>query len=271
MLSKLIKHEFKITGRYILLLMAILAIVTPITAGYLRISSDFLSSDNFTIFKFFNGLSIFLYVIAIIGVGVATFILLLYRFYKSMISSEAYLTHTLPVKTSSLITSKLLVAFVWEIACTLLIVISLLVFTKILGAWQFSDLSWANIRHFFNEFIQIGFNAVNLIEIIVFTLVSCISGLLMCFVSFSIGQRMNGHQFLGSVIAYIVITVIMQIISSVIAFFYSLYFIRLDGIEVNNINPHMHVFMLGMIIMQIVISIAYYVVTVYMFKKKLNI
>lgn len=271
MLGKLIKHEFKNTGRYILLIMAILAIVTPITAAYLRFSTDRLTTDKFTIFELFNGLSILLYVCAMIGVAVATFILLLYRFYKSMISAESYLTHTLPVKTSSIITSKLLVAFVWEVASTALMILSILVFTYILGAWKFSDLNADTLNTIFNDFKIAGFNAANVIEAILLTVFSLINSLLLCFVSFAIGQRMNGHQFLGSVLAYIVITIVIQIISSFLAVGFSIWFSSIDNQPEMSVNPYMHVFMIGLLIFQIVTSALYYIVTVYMFKKKLNI
>lgn len=271
MLGRLIKHEFKITGRYIMIVMIILAIVTPLTAAYLRFSSDMLSSDDFSIFQLFSGICMFLYVCAMIAVGAATYILILYRFYKSMVTSEAYLTHTLPVKTSSLITSKLIVAFIWEVASTLLMIASLLVFTRILGLWKFSEINWDNIRMYYNKFIDIGFSTGNLIEIIVLILISMISSLLICFVSFSIGQRMNGHPFLGSVITFIVITVVLQIVSSIFMFAYSLYFNSFDSGVMINVNPAMHVFIMGNILFHLVICIFYYVTTVYMFKKKLNI
>lgn len=101
MLGKLLKHEFKQSSRIILIILAILVVITPITALYTRFNMNRVPDTDlpfFDIFEALQGIATVLYVCAMIAAAAATVILLMYRFYKSMVTSEGYLTHTLPGK-----------------------------------------------------------------------------------------------------------------------------------------------------------------------------
>ena len=112
MLGKLLKHEFKHTGRYILWMFIALFIVTPVSALYTKFYSDtimYYYEEPNIIFSIIQSFLSTIYILTIIAVSATTAILLMYRFYKSMISSEGYLTHTLPVSTTSIIFSKIFI------------------------------------------------------------------------------------------------------------------------------------------------------------------
>lgn len=102
MLSQLVKHEFKATGRivpFVYLMTAAMAVMNYLTA---RIGIRWL----------FTTTMIFLILLAVSEV-IVTYVLVVSRYYKNLYSNEGYLMHTLPVRSRNLLISKALVSFVW--------------------------------------------------------------------------------------------------------------------------------------------------------------
>ena len=117
MLRKLLKHEFRATGRMMLPLFLIL-LATSVGAN-LSIRG-MLDTDN----RFLNilgSLLIVAFVVAVIGVCVMSMVVMVQRFYKNLLQDEGYVMMTLPVSTHQHIWSKLIVSAVW-FALTILIV-----------------------------------------------------------------------------------------------------------------------------------------------------
>lgn len=274
MLGKLIKHEFIRTGRSILMIMAALAIITPLTALYLKYGKGFF--DNLAAtnpgFDVFNKIMIFLctaaYIIAIIGAGITTFICLIYCFYKSMVSKESYLTHTLPVSTSSLLISKGLVALVWSVVSFIMTILSIGVFTKIVVGWSTHDVITA-IDNTFRELHVQGITAAHITLFAVAILLSYISSITMIGASFAIGHRMSGHPILGAIVSYIGIYVVLQTVTSIfLGVFSGLRLINLNNME----TPGAFYLLLAfLIVYNVITSIIFFFIAHYMFKKKLNI
>ena len=96
-------------------------------------------SDQSNILNAITGVFFLLYFIYIIALFVMTSVFIVTNFYKTMVSNQGYLTHTLPVKTSTLINAKLLVAIFWEIMAGLLFILSIILF--ILGHVNISDIN----------------------------------------------------------------------------------------------------------------------------------
>ena len=88
MLSKLLKYELKATGRIFLPLFLALLLF----AGINRFT---LSPDEFDAPAM---ISMIMYIIIMVGMFVMTFIMMIQRFYKNLLSDEGYLMLTLPVK-----------------------------------------------------------------------------------------------------------------------------------------------------------------------------
>lgn len=270
MLGRLLKHEFKQSSRTILMILAILVIITPVTALYTRFNMNRVPNTDmpfFDIFEAFQVVATILYVCAMIGAAAATIILLMYRFYKSMVTSEGYLTHTLPVKTSYIVVSKLIVNIVWQLISYTVIILSVIVFSRILGIWKFSDINFAGL---IKGMHSIGINNSFIILTLICMFVSLITGVLKFFVSFAIGHRLNGHPFLGSIIAYIVISIIMQIISTIMGVLFSV-FINSEIIMLETFSSMMNPLLIGSIIYQLILGAIFYIVTIWIFKNKLNI
>lgn len=272
MLGKLLKHEFKQSSRIILIILAILVVITPITALYTRFNMNRIQDADlafFDIFEALQGIATVLYVCAMIAAAVATVILLMYRFYKSMVTSEGYLTHTLPAKTSSIVASKLIVNIAWQLISFVVMILSVIAFTLIIGSWKLSDL---NFSEFFKAMDYIGIKGSFFTLLIIAAFVTLVRSILQYFVSFAIGHRMNGHPFLGFVITYIVISIILQIIGSVLGIVYSIYTSAVDtSVYMTTISSAINPLLISTIIENIILGVIFYLVTVYMFKNKLNI
>ena len=119
MLRKLLKYEFKSTGRTFFPLAMVLVGVTLI--GMLMMNMQVFETDMGALV----GLAmLLLYIIGLIALSVTAFIFPLVRFYHSMYGAEGYLSHTLPVTTFSLINGKLLVAVFWDAITTILVYVS---------------------------------------------------------------------------------------------------------------------------------------------------
>ena len=82
MLGKLLKHEFKATGRLLLPIYIAFIIITPITAVYLRLNGTSLFPEDSMFFNVLSGLCMALYIIANIAMVTASYIVILYMFYN---------------------------------------------------------------------------------------------------------------------------------------------------------------------------------------------
>lgn len=124
MLGKLIKYECRDTAKLILVTYAALAIATVMGGlSFHQLNSRALWATS----KLAETVFIILfaiYLIAIVGIFIGVFIYLCSRYYKTMYSAQGYLIHTLPVNPVSVLTAKLLTAFLWMFFTTVLAVLS---------------------------------------------------------------------------------------------------------------------------------------------------
>lgn len=106
MLGKLLKYEFKATGRrFIPLYAAILVVALLLNFG--------ISNPYLDIIVAFAGFLLFGLIVALVVIALITII---NRFKNNLLEDEGYLMFTLPVSTEKLIISKLICAVVWVIA-----------------------------------------------------------------------------------------------------------------------------------------------------------
>ncbi|MCI8307259.1 MAG: hypothetical protein HFH14_04345 [Lachnospiraceae bacterium] len=271
MLGKLFKHEFIATGRILSILFGVLIIISPTTALYLKFrTSSLLPKDNI-FFDLLTILCISAFTIAMIAAGITTIIVLLSRFYQSMVTRESYLTHTLPVTTPQLIISKLTVAVIWQIISIIMMSLSLRIFVGILGGWH--DFSTA-FRELIDIFAQMGANGSNVILLLLASLISIIVSYLKCYASFALGHMVNGHPFIGFIVSFIAISTITQIVSSMGIFILNLIFSNFINVNFDNmesISGWLNLALVFGILVNVVWGTLYYVITNYMFSRKLNI
>ncbi len=216
MLKKLTKYEFKATGRtlgILYLALIILSCVCRLIFG--------LNSFNAPDVNFATGISslilIFLYGMLICAVLVVTFLMIIQRFWKNLLQNEGYLMNMLPVRSWQHIASKLLVSVVWTFASVIVVFLSIL----ILSTLAMKEISMDFFREFWTDLMEvlphIGFDGAYLIIMsIVILLLMTASEILQLYAAMSVGQTQNRYKILCSFAAYIVLSIIFQLIVSLL-------------------------------------------------------
>ncbi|OOM06654.1 ABC transporter permease [Clostridium saccharobutylicum] len=266
MLGKLMKYEIKATGRtliplYIALLAFALINKIFIGAGLANEIRN-LGSIAFV-------LSILAYGFTMAAVFIVTFFVIIQRFYKNLLGDEGYLMNTLPVSTASNITSKISIATFWNIISGIVAIISIIIIAFDANAFaKFFNYFFNSISQSFSE---IGVELyIIIIEIIISILVQLIKSVTMIYASMSIGHLFNKHRILSSFGAFIALNIISATISSVIGITFS----HSNIISLlNNVESSwpVHVFLLGTIIFNLIFFAAYFAITHYILKNKLNL
>ncbi|MDK2807466.1 MAG: hypothetical protein PWP24_197 [Clostridiales bacterium] len=268
MLGKLIKHEFSATARYFLPLFVIALVLTPITRFTVSLG------EYPGIFRFIPIVIVFAYVASLVVIVAASVLLIIHRFYKSMVTEEGYLMHTLPVSIEGHIFSKLIVASVWSICSFLVIVISL--FMMFFTPANFSEFMRA-LSYGWSEILQdINASHVTLliIECIILMVIGIISSPLVFYAAIAIGQVIAKNKVLGSVIGFFIIQFVSQVLGGILLVPFG-YFTERFANTADNITQQMS-FMTGIffpviILMSIATTAILFGITDYIFKNKLNL
>lgn len=205
MLGKLIKNEFRNIGRLLLL-------INTIVLGMHLLSMVFESVYNSgvlsgTVFQTMFGAFGAIYIFSIIAVNIIIFIIFAVRFYRKVYSVEGYLTHTLPVKKSSIYIAILTSS---SVGALITAVVSLVYpLTRIGNEFILANkVELSDLVHLFTMKNITGYTAFILaVEVIL----SVISAFALIFLCISIGQNWKAHPILGSILAYWGITTALQI------------------------------------------------------------
>jgi len=117
MLRKLMKHEFRATGRTMLpLFLIVLA-----TAVGANLSAHGLMDNGSRFLDMLGSLLVIAFGFAVFAVCIMALVVMVQRFYKNLLQDEGYVMMTLPVSVRQQVWSKLIVSAVW-FAATLLVV-----------------------------------------------------------------------------------------------------------------------------------------------------
>lgn len=211
MLGKLIKHEFRATAGYF-------GLICLGLIGFAGLSRLFiLLEEAFGFFELPVMLSMLFYVIMAVAASVLTLVLIIKRFYSNIYGDEGYLTLTLPVERRKLIFSKLLVSAVWVIAVALATICSILILSLSEETIYMLSQLFAQLSYMFDYIFEyINISAVLLIiELVLMAVIELFNGILVFYASVSIGQLFSGHRMIGSVLGYLMISVVTNIISRV--------------------------------------------------------
>ncbi|KNZ43506.1 hypothetical protein [Acetobacterium bakii] len=272
MLGKLLKYEIKATGRTFLPLYLALIVLTIITKVllFVAIPDAVMVSESGSNFDLPLVISLSLYGTIIVALFVLTLIVIIQRFYKNLLTDEGYLMFTMPVQTWKLILSKLLTAILWTIVCGFAVAIS--IFILALGNFSMMELS-QEIGKMYSEFQNQFGMSLNIIigEGIMLMIVDIISSILMIYVAIAIGQLFNQHRILASFGAYIGITVILQIVMSLLTLLFPVFGMDyLMSSEMNEIAV-MQIFINSVTVFNIICIAAFYFITNYILKNRLNL
>lgn len=209
MLNKLVKYEFKSTGRILpLIYLAVLAL--SVCVGFSFRNSMLIEDMPWGNIVFFS-----IYAILVVVLIVVTIVVIIERFYKSMISQEGYLMHTLPVKPWQHIVSKLCMAVIWTAIAVLVLIASLFIIGGVSGLLS-EMLADADFVLMLNE-MEFVFGEGFLDLVIITSIVQGIRLILQAYASMAIGGSSVKNKVAYSILAFVVITIVVSVIASLVS------------------------------------------------------
>lgn len=274
MLGKVMKHEWLDTGKIMLPLTlsqlgcGLLGIIVLNLVNFDKAYGSLISVGVFI-----------LYVMACFALEVTATVYLCVRFYKSMFGSESYLTHTLPVSNMALYHGKLLVAAAWQLFNIVLVYGTAFGMGFALGK---NVAESAGEPEFMNEVVQgvIEFMGLDsplfVIGMVAFFVLTAFSGMISIYACMAVGQLFEKHKVLASVVGYVVLLLVEQVISTVSMMVVNVYQgeIHIDKELAAGTFTFSNIYgptMIVSLIESLVFTLICYVVGLYICNKKLNI
>ena len=271
MLRKLLKHEFRATGR-IMLPMYLILLVTAVGSNF---AGRRMMGSQSNILNVLAVLIVMAFGFAIAGVFVMAFVLMIQRFYKNLLQDEGYLMFTLPVSVHQHIWSKLIVSAVWFIVTVLAVVLAGMIVAYDVGF----------LRAFFN-FLGEFFQGLRLLKIsqapngtvylaeaavLVFLAMAVFS--LQFYAALAAGHSRPDHKMVWSVAWFFGFQFALQFLGSLL-------FMALDRLRIPNFlnidwdmsaAAAIHIGLLFMIGCVVVYGAIFYAVTAFFLEKHLNL
>lgn len=264
MLRKLMKHEFRATGRVMGPLFGLL-LIAAIAA---RFSVGVLLESSARFLNLLGGLFTTAFVIAIVGVCVMSLVLMINRFRTNLLGDEGYIMFTLPASVHQQIWSKLIVSAVWFIATGLAVVAAGFILVAQQGFWLEIRRGFAEIFRHLTAYYAFNGTAF-LFELLALIFVGCCVLCLEFYAAMAIGHSFAAHKVLYSVLSFLGLQFVMQLLSGgiLVGTNYDILVVALpsDGVLT------MHSVMLTMIVSTAVFGAVYYVITTMFLKKRLNL
>ena len=201
MFWNLVRYEFKNVNKWFLALYAaVLSLSVIIGIQGSSLSSTYYQDKGVVMLVFlslvFGGL--------VITLSISTLILIIQRFKGSVYDRRGYLTLTLPVSEHQILSAKLLGAFVWSLASTVVFLFSLYIIISMIQPDAFlSSFAEYMLKNYTDDFW------LALISYIFNTL----AGILCIYLSISIGQLFNEYRTALAVVAYIAIQIVLGFVT----------------------------------------------------------
>lgn len=262
MLGKLLKHEFRATGRLILPMYAVVLLVSLFAHFAFR-----MLDRNMPIFI---GLVLYLIVaaffIGLIGAFVYTFVVMIVRFKRNVLSDEGYLTMTLPASIHSILWAKIIVSLVWSAATVLIAALSVVIAAFEVG-WFKNALD--ALREIAEIFVEEALMAQLLgwgISAILLAILSGIVGCLNIYSCMSIGYGFAKNKALCSIAAFFVLGIVTGWINGG-----TLQIIIAVADRVTSANPAVYQYIAIMAVSELLQGIIFYVLTWWNLRYRLNL
>ena len=264
MLRKLMKHEFRATGRVLLPLFGILLLA----ALAARFSVGFLLETDSWFLNLVGSLLTLAFFLAILAVCLMALITMVNRFRTNLLGDEGYIMFTLPASVHQQIWSKLIVSAVWFIATGLAVVAAGFILVAQQGFWLEIRRGFAEIFRHLTAYYAFNGTAF-LFELLALIFVGCCVLCLEFYAAMAIGHSFAAHKVLYSVLSFLGLQFVMQLLSGgiLVGTNYDILVVALpsDGVLA------MHSVMLTMIVSTAVFGAVYYVITTMFLKKRLNL
>ena len=207
MLGKLMKHEFRATGRFGLPLCGVMLALSAVAGMTLR----FWDKGQYGWREEAGSLIFVLYGLSVLAVAIGVFIILIQHFRRNLLGDEGYLMRTLPVSIHELLLSKLFVALLWYIAATLLIILSILLAAVFSGAWSMKWLVNADFQRALRQALD-ALDAGFWISVALWVVGFMALFTLLCYADLTLAQSFGKHKVLYNVAAIVIFIVLLRLI-----------------------------------------------------------
>lgn len=209
MLGKLLKQDFRATARIMLPLYA----AVPVLGLFTNLITRLCENQNGFLIRAIGALVSFVFSLSLIAAVVTTVVLMILRFYRNLMTDEGYLMFTLPVSTTELIFSKLIVSVVWFLGTFAVDALGLLV-TGRFGSYQ--NAVHFQVTYTFGIPMTGAQSAGLIIEFVAFLLLCCIALCLMTYAAMAIGQSFKKNKGLMSVVFFFVLWIGTRLVLTLI-------------------------------------------------------
>ena len=209
MLKKLLKYEFKATGRvYGGLYLAILAVAVLMGVSF-QIPALLVHTAPIAVLML-------VYLALGVAIAVMTVLSIIQRFTRNLLGREGYLMHTLPVSNAQLILAKLIPSIVWVLCSIVVVLLSFVLFSL------FGTLNSAVVSEFFHAFSRYGSEigkllssvikgyGVTLVLMVLEWLASLTCSILCIYTACMIGHWCKKYFVAVSIAAFVVLNVLQN-------------------------------------------------------------
>lgn len=261
MLRKLLKYDFRNSGRLLL----------PIYAGLLLISlfGKLILETNLyqTVPSSIQILSVMTYVLIIIVCFVGTPIYFVVYFYRSFYTDKGYIVHSLPITTHQKLISKVISSFIMELITFAICLLSISMILYDREVFSYIRRAFLSIDVNFRAMTDVSFQTFLMLTFVAM-LTSILTQLLMLFAAISIGQFFNTHRILGAIGAYLILYFFNQFISMILLLIISVNMVSTGAFVTGTSLLALY----GLTICSnLLLSLAYYMISYYFMEKRLNL
>lgn len=219
MLGKLIKHEFRATGRRMLPVLGVLLLLAVMASLSIQVLDRELVGG---VFQVLLVLLVIAFFVGIIVAWIMALVVMISRFYRNLLGDEGYLMFTLPTNSHALLWSKLIVSTVWFFATALVIFLAVLIL--VLPAANLSQVDFSafgeELEYVMDMLHEMGVKDASLWllggQTVLMTVLGCLAACLQFYAAMSIGQCFANHKVLYSVLAFIALGILFDTLSGTI-------------------------------------------------------
>ncbi len=213
MLGKLLKYDIKATAMSLFPLYGVLLIVSCVLG----------LTNRFDVYGSVLPYMMTLYLIVIIGVAIATVIILIQRFSHNLLGNEGYMMFAVPTSTLTHILSKLLNTLLWSFISSIVVLLSI----ACIGLINMDFEMLEDFLYAFQYMFQFRIEAPMVIQYIVTTTLTyaiyIASFTSMLYAGIAIGHLWSEHQRLASFIAIVCFSIGMSMITNQVVYHFSNY------------------------------------------------
>ena len=225
MLTQLLEYDFRALNRTMIPLQSGVLLATIVGSLVMRFTLSGISNSSSYFFTVEDILMVIarsltaLVFVAVVASSYVTLFLVARHFYQSFFQEDGYLSFTLPVTAAKSLLSKTIVGWVWLLVNATIIIFGILFLSLVGFASEgiYNVLVWDAYSTVFSYFGD-ATGIFLIIEIIIFGLVTILSGLLQVFTSLTIGSVVaKTHKVLAGIGIYIAINIGVSTVVSIVS------------------------------------------------------